>query len=183
MVTGLLAMLSGVLVLVFPGLGIGTLVILLAIGLIFVGIRSIAVVGFSRIPKNLRAVSVIAGIISLILAPIVLLFPGFGALSLIFILGYGLIAYGISRIYMAYELKRTESSLRGLMAAAGVTGIILSIFVLILPGIALLTLTVILSVALFIIGVEILVSGAVGRTWLGDIVKDISDEEKELKKI
>ena len=173
-------MAAGVSVLIFPGLGIGTLVILLSVGLIFVGIRSISLVGFSRLSKGLRAVSVAAGIVALILAPIVLLFPGLGELSLVFILSYGLVVYGFSRIFMGYELKGADGLVRGLLVAVGVIDIILSAFVLILPGVALLTLTIILSFAMLLSGAEILYSGAVGRTWLGNLVKDVADEEKKL---
>ena len=66
-VIGLLVLVSGVLVIIFPGLGVATLVILLSIGLIFAGIRSISLVGYSGLSKGLRAVSAIAGIISVIL--------------------------------------------------------------------------------------------------------------------
>jgi uncharacterized membrane protein HdeD (DUF308 family) len=181
-VTGVLAILSGILVILYPGLGIGTLVILLAVALIFVGIRSIAIVGYSRISKGLRAGSVIAGILALIIAPIVLLFPGLGTLSLIFILGYGLLAYGLTRIYIAYELRKTEAPAMGYMVAVGVIDIILSILVLVLPDIALLSLAVILALAFLVIGAEMLYSGVVGRTWLGNVMHDIAGEEKSEEK-
>jgi uncharacterized membrane protein HdeD (DUF308 family) len=89
-VSGLLTMAFGVLVFVFPGFGVATLVVLLSIGLFLAGIRSISLVGFSRLSKGFRAVSAIAGIISLILALMVVLFPGYGALTLIILVSYGL---------------------------------------------------------------------------------------------
>jgi uncharacterized membrane protein HdeD (DUF308 family) len=180
-VTGLLAILFGVIVLAFPGLGVATLVVVLSIGLIFAGIRSISIVGFSRLSKGLRIVSAIAGIVSLILAIIVILFPGYGALTLIILLAYGLIVYGFSRIFLACTLKSADGWLRGVIAAVGVLDIILSVVVIALPGLALLTLTVILSLVLLVSGAEILISGAIGRTWLGNLVKAVSDENNELE--
>ena len=177
--TGLLAILFGVIVLAFPGLGVATLVVVLSVGLIFAGIRSVSIVGLSRLSKGLRIVSAIAGIVSLILAIIVILFPGYGALTLIILLAYGLILYGFSRILLAYTLKSTDGWLRGVIAAVGVLDIILSVVVIALPGLALLTLVVILSLVLLMSGAEILISGATGRTWLGNLVKDVSDENKE----
>ena len=170
----------GFLVLAFPGYGVATLVLLLSIGLIFAGIRSISLVGHGRLSKGLRAISAMAGIISLILAFIVVLFPGYGALTLIVFLSYGLIAYGLSRIYLSYTLKATYGWIRGLIVAVGVLDVILSAVVLALPGVALLTLTLILSLVLLVSGAEMLVSGAVGRTWLGNLVKAVSDENKDL---
>ena len=131
--------------LAFPGWGVATLVIILSVGLIFAGIRSISVAGFSRLSTGVRAVSAITGIVSLVLAIIVLLFPGYGALSLMILLAYGLIVYGFSRIFMAYALQATDGWRRGMIAAVGVLSIILSFVVLALPGLALLSLTAILS--------------------------------------
>lgn len=177
--TGLLAMLLGLLVLLFPGWGVSTLVVLLSIGLIFVGVRSISLVGFSRLPNGLKILSVIAGIISLILALLVLLFPGYGVLTLIIVVSFGLLVYGFSRIFLAYSLKTQVGYLRGMMVAVGVVDIILSVVVIVLPGISLLTLAVVLSLVLLVSGAEMIVSGAIGRTWLGDLEKAVANEMGE----
>lgn len=175
-VTGLLAIVLGVLVLIFPSWGVSTLVILLSMGLIFAGIRSISLVGYNRISKGLRAISAITGIMSLVLALLVLLIPTYGLLTLILLVSFGLTVYGFGRLFIAYALKGTAGWLRGTIAAVGVMDIILSVLVIILPSVALLTLAAILSVVLLLSGAEMIVSGAVGRTWLGDIVKAAADE-------
>ena len=51
-VTGLLALVFGIIVLLFPSWGVATLVALLSIGLFFVGIRSISLVGYNRVSKE-----------------------------------------------------------------------------------------------------------------------------------
>jgi len=175
-ITGLLTMVFGVLVLVYPEWGIETLILLLSIGLFFAGIRSIALIGYSSLSMGLRALSVISGIISLILAVVVAFVPGYGALTLLILVSFGLIVYGFGRIFIASTLKATVGWLRGMMIAVGVLDIILSVLVLVLPGLALLTLAVILSVVLLVSGAEMIVSGAIGRTWLGEIVKAATDE-------
>lgn len=175
-VAGLLAMMFGVLVLIFPGWGVATLVVLLAIGLVFVGMRSISLAGYNRLSKGLRALSAIAGVTSLILALLVLLFPGFGVLTLILLVSFGLMVYGFGRIFTAYALKETVGWLRGTIVAAGVVDVILSVLVMVLPSVATLTLAIILSVVVLVSGAEMIVSGAVGRTWLGDLVKAAKDE-------
>ena len=175
-VTGLLAMVFGVLVFVFPGWGVATLVILLSVGLLFVGIRSISLLGYGSLPKGLRILSAISGIISLILAALVALFPGYGELTLLMLVSFGLIVYGFGRIFIASTLKATVGWLRGMMVAVGVFDVILSALVLLLPGLALLTFATVLSVVLLVSGAEMIVSGAIGRTWLGDLVKAAKDE-------
>jgi len=175
-VAGLLVMVFGVLVLVFPGWGVATLVVLLSMGLLFAGIGAISFAGFSSLSSGLRVVSAIAGIISLIMALLVVIFPGYGVLTLIVLVSLGLIVYGFSRIFLAYTLKATAGWLRGMIVVVGVLDIILSVVVLIFPGLAVLTFTVILSLALLVSGAEMIVSGAIGRTWLGKIVKTIGNQ-------
>lgn len=175
-VTGLLAMVFGVLVFVFPGWGIGTLIVMLSIGLFFSGIRSISLIGYRSLSRNLRAMSAISGIISLILALLVALFPGYGELTLLILVSFGLIVYGFGRIFIASTLKTTIGWIRGMMVAVGVLDVILSVVVLVLPSLALLTFAVVLSVVLLVSGAEMIISGAIGRTWLGDLVKAAKDE-------
>jgi len=175
-VTGLLAIVFGVLVLALPGWGVATLVILLSIGLIFAGINSISLIGYSSLPAAVRALSVISGLVSLILALLVVLFPGYGVLTLMIFVSFGLLVYGVSRISLASILKSTEGWLRGMIVAVGVIDIVLSIIVLVLPSLALLTIAIILALALIVSGFHMVVSGAIGRTWLGNIVKAASDE-------
>jgi len=175
-VTGLLAIVLGVLVFAFPGWGVGTLIVLLSIGLFLVGIRSISLIGYGSLSRILRLLSAISGVISLILAALVALLPGYGELALLMLVSFGLIAHGFGRIFIASTLKATVGWLRGMMVAVGVIDVILSVVVLVLPGLALLTLAVVLSVVLLVSGAEMIVSGAIGRTWLGDLVKAAKDE-------
>lgn len=175
-ITGLLTMVFGVLVFVFPGWGIGTLIVMLSIGLFFSGIRSISLIGYRSLPSSLRAMSVISGIISLIFALLVALFPGYGELTLLILVSFGLIVYGFGRIFIASTLKPTVGWIRGMMVAVGVLDVILSVVVLVIPSLALLTFAVVLSVVLLVSGAEMIISGAIGRTWLGDLVKAAKDE-------
>jgi uncharacterized membrane protein HdeD (DUF308 family) len=166
----------GILVLVSPDWSISTLVVVLSIGLFFMGIRSISLVGFSGLSNGLKVLSVISGILSLILAIVVLLLPGYGLLTLLTLVSFGLMVYGFGRIFLASVSKATVGWARGWMVAVGVVDIILSILVLVLPGIALLTFAIILAVILLVSGAEMIASGAIGRTWLGNLAKAAEDE-------
>jgi uncharacterized membrane protein HdeD (DUF308 family) len=168
---GLLSLMLALSVFVFPGLGVATLIVLLAVGLIFAGVRSVSVAGYGSFSKDLRALGAITGVLSIGLAVIVMIFPGLALLSLITLLCFGLMAYGVGRLSLAYSLKATSTWLRGAMVAVGILDVILSVAVVLLPGVALLSLVVILGLALFLTGVEMCVSGAVGRTWLDDAAK------------
>jgi len=172
---GLLSLMFAISVFVFPALGVATLVVLVAAGLIFAGARSVVVSGYGRLSKSLRALAAITGILSIVLAFFVMAFPGLALFSLITLLCFGLIFYGVGITSVAYSHKAMPTGMRGAMATVGVLDIILSVTVVLLPGVALLSLVAILGLALFLAGMEMCVSGAVGRTWLGDVAKAADD--------
>jgi len=106
----------------------------------------------------------------------VVIFPGYGVATLIWFVAFGLMIYGIGRIVLALRTQGDTWGTRGSMVAVGVLAVILSILVLALPGVSLLTLLVILSVVLVVGGAEALVSGIIGRTWLGNLVRAAKKE-------
>lgn len=173
---GVLTILLAFVVFAFPGLGVASLVVILAVGLIFLGIRSFFVAGYHRLSPSLRALSVMSGILVLIFAVLVIVLPGYGTLSLVVLLSLGLMLYGFSRMYLAYSLKWRSSGFRAAIATLGVLVVALSAIAVAEPGLALLTLVVVLGVAMLFCGVEEIVFGVDGRTWLGDVVKSAEDD-------
>jgi hypothetical protein len=168
--TGLLTIFFGVLVFAFPEWGVSTLVILMSVGLFFIGFRSIALLGLKCLTKSIKILNAITGIISLVLAALVVVFPGYGIVTLLTFVSLALVVHGFGRLFLAYALKEATSLIRGLMVAVGVVDVILSIVVLFLPGLALLVFASVLGVLLIASGAEIVASGVIGRTWLGDFV-------------
>jgi membrane protein HdeD len=168
--TGLLTIVFGILVFAFPEWGVTTLVFLLSVGLFFIGFRSIALLGLKDVSKGIKVLNAIIGIISLILAALVVGFPSFGIVTLLSFVSLGLIVHGVGRMFLAYALKETVSWIRRLMVAVGVVDVILSIVVLFLPGLALLVFASVLALLLILNGAEMVASGVIGRTWLGDFV-------------
>jgi uncharacterized membrane protein HdeD (DUF308 family) len=169
-VTGLLAIVFGVLVFAFPEWGVSTLVILLSVGLFFIGFRSIALVGLKSLTKSIKVLNAVTGVISLILAALVVIFPDYGIGTLLTFVSLALVVHGFARLFLAYALKETTSLIRGLMVAVGVVDVILSVVVLFLPGLALLVFASVLRVLLIVSGAEMVASGVIGRTWLADFV-------------
>jgi uncharacterized membrane protein HdeD (DUF308 family) len=161
-VFGLGAMVLGILVLAFPGVGIASLIILLALGLLFASFRSISFLGLVRLPGGLKVLGVITGILSLVLAVLVVAFPGFGAAGLVVLLSFGLFVYGVNRIVYGYMHRGVADWHRGTVFGVGILAVVLSLIVLVLPGLSLLTLAVILAVVLIFSGAEMALSGVTG---------------------
>ncbi|MFQ6013750.1 MAG: HdeD family acid-resistance protein [Thermoplasmata archaeon] len=160
----MLGLMAGTLVLVFPGIGILWLIIVMAVGLLFLGITRIGIsIAEPRLPGWLRTLGIAVGIIALILWILVLVFPGFGVALLIAILAVGLIFHGIDRLSVDGMNPDAPAWSRGLAIVAGVLLIIFGILVLVFPaGFGLLTAAVFLSIALIFAGLSAIASGVAG---------------------
>jgi uncharacterized membrane protein HdeD (DUF308 family) len=159
---GIASVVLGLLVLAFPGLGIATLIILLALGLLFASFRTVFIFGLRRLPSSLKFMALISGLLCLILAILAVTFPSFGAAGLVVIVSFGLLIYGLNRIFYGYMHKATASWHRGTVLAVGFLAVVLSLVALALPGLTLLTLAVILAVVLIFSGLEMALSGLTG---------------------
>ena len=163
-ILGILGLVAGILVLFFPGVGIFTLIIVMAVGLLFLGITRLGVsIAEPGLPGWLRALGIVVGILALILWILVLVFPGFGAPLLIAFLAVGLIFHGIDRLSVDGMNQDAPGWSRGLAIVAGVLLLIFGILVIVFPaGIGLFTAVVFLSIALIIGGLSAIASGVAG---------------------
>ena len=162
---GLLGLVVGVLVLVFPDIGLATLIILLAIGLLFLGLSRLGVsLAEPGLPAWLRALGIVVGVLAIILWVVVLVYPAFGAALLIAFLAVGLIFHGIDRISVDGMNQNAAGWSRGLAVVAGVLLILFGILVLLFPsGFGVLTAVVFFSIALIVAGLSAIASGVAGR--------------------
>jgi len=95
---GIIAIVLGGVVLVFSNLAIATLIILLALGLLFAGALEVGI-GVARHPPTwLRALIVTVGVLTVLLSILVILDPALGTLLLASILALILILVGVRHI-------------------------------------------------------------------------------------
>ncbi len=162
-ILGILIVGLGIYDIASPGTALGTLIVLLAIGLIIS-----ACVDFMRaflagiISGWWRALYVITAIISLVLAALVIANPFvYGSLTLVYLLGVSLLFAGITLA----ALGAPGSTI------AGIITVILGIVVLVFPQLGIALAIALLAVSLIVIGVEAIVVGITGRqlggwTWI-----------------
>jgi len=163
-ILGIVSLVAGVYVLAYPGVAIATLILLLAVGLIFLGWRDIVLGAMGKfLPSWLRASNVILGFLAFILSVIVIAEPGFAVLTLILILYVALFVRGVAGVAMGAWAKQFSMSLRALSVGVGILSIILAIVFLALPALAVATLVILLSFGLLITGLEYIAAGAIGR--------------------
>jgi uncharacterized membrane protein HdeD (DUF308 family) len=85
---GVVSILFGILVLVWPGISLAILVIMVGIWAIVIGILQIASsVGHRAVPNSGWVWAIIGGALSILFGILVLIWPGTGVVSIIWIIG------------------------------------------------------------------------------------------------
>jgi uncharacterized membrane protein HdeD (DUF308 family) len=155
---GLVAIAASIFVLAVPGIALITLVFLLSFSLLFVGLSRIARgISLSALSRGHRVLDVVAGLLGIVIGIIVFLFPLLGIGTLVFMLAFGTMIYGIVSVAIGASLSRLTKGVRALVLLAGILAIILSVIVLVSPAVAILTLIFLLSVSFMVNGIESIV--------------------------
>ena len=116
-VLGAVSILFGILVLVWPGMSLGILVVFVGIWAIIIGILQImASVRHRTVPNSGWVWGVICGALAILFGILVLIRPGAGLVSIIWIIGIWAIVWGITLIVLGVQLRKaantTEASTR-----------------------------------------------------------------------
>ena len=155
---GLVAIPASIFVLAVPGIALLTLTFLLSFSLIFVGLSRIARgISLKALSRGHRVLDVVAGLLGIAIGMIVFLFPLLGLSTLVVILAFGAMFYGIASVAIGASASRLTRGVRALALLTGVLAIILSIVVLVNPAAAILTLVFLLSVSFMVNGIESIV--------------------------
>ncbi|MFD3809790.1 HdeD family acid-resistance protein [Rhodococcus sp. NPDC058639] len=105
---GVVSVVAGIVALVWPGITALALLYVIAFYAILYGITGI--VGglrFRKVPDSGWIWSVIAGVLAVVFGLILLIFPGEGILSLIFLVGIYAILFGALLIVMAFQVRNS----------------------------------------------------------------------------
>ncbi len=162
-ILGIAAIALSIAVIFYPGLGIGTLLILLSIGIMIGGFMLFgAGVLDSRKSGWKRWLMVIVGLLAVALSIVVLVYPGIGTATLIFILAIEVMVVGIGAI--AQGATGDQSGwIRALLVILGFLIIGFGFAVIVWPGVAAATLVILLSISLLLIGIMGIAKGIAGE--------------------
>ena len=159
---GLLAIILGILVFVFPNLGFAIILTLFGIGLVFIAIFAIVMAAQGEYPGWLRALGLIIGLLVIGLVITIIVFPDVGLFIQILFIGIGLILLGIQAIAFMGTDKSTAGWARGLSIVLGIIAVILGIVMIVSFDVGQAILIIYLGLGLFVVGIAALVSGASG---------------------
>ena len=156
---GIIAIILSIYVIAFPGLTLITIALLLAVVLFVVGIERI-ISGLFLAGKH-RLTNVGLGIIVIILSIIAMAFPVATGIFLIIFLA--VLFDGISRVIHGVSDKASHNASRIFSIVAGVIAIALSIMIMASPFLGAVFVSILLSISLLIIGIQMITSGVIGR--------------------
>ncbi len=159
---GLLAIVLGILVFVFPGLGFAIILTLFGIGLLFIAISAIVMAAQGEYPGWLRALGLIIGLLVIGLVITIIAFPEVGLFIQILFIGIGLILLGIQSIAFTGTDKSVAGWARGLSIVLGILAVILGIVMIVSFDVGTAILIIYLGLGLFVVGIGAIISGASG---------------------
>ena len=149
---GVLGIIFGVVVILFPGIGLVAVVALFAAWALIGGISSLIGAWRSRGQKEWW-VGILEGLVGIVAGIVAILLPPAAALALLFVVAAWAIVIGVLQIWMAIRLREQITG-ELWMGLSGVVSILFGLLLVIFPG------TGILSV-LFLVGLfSILMGGA-----------------------
>jgi uncharacterized membrane protein HdeD (DUF308 family) len=110
-VLGVVSILFGILVLVWPGISLAILVIMVGIWAIIIGILQIvSSVRHRAIPNSGWVWGIIGGALSILFGILVLIWPGTGLVTIIWIIGIWAIVWGVTLIVLGVQLRKAAST-------------------------------------------------------------------------
>lgn len=142
-----------------------TLIYVIGAALLIGGLSRIGVGVFGSIfSPIMRGLNAGGGIIAVVVAALVILDPQLGVAALIFILAAALLLVGVVEVVVGgFFARHRPFWFRGALAFVGVLTIILSALVVLDSALGQVTLALILSVALVVIGIRDIAHGVTGH--------------------
>lgn len=158
---GLVILILAIIVLINPFIGSISIILFLALLLLFAGIEKI-VSGVVLSGKS-RFASIGLGIIVIIVSLIALAFPVQAGTFVVLLLGIALLVDGISRIIHGIRDKASRGWSKNFGIGVGVLSIVFALAVLVYPGIGLFLAGILIGIALLITSIHIISAGVTGE--------------------
>jgi len=160
---GLLAVLFGVIALVWPHITLLVLVLLFGVYAIISGAVAVVVALQERNVNSRWWVVLIEGLVGIIAGIIAFVWPGLTALALLYVIAAWAIVTGIFEIVAAFS-TRLPITAEWTLALAGVLSVLLGVLLAILPGVGLLSLVWLIGIYAIVFGIVLIVRAFQYRT-------------------
>ncbi|OLS28421.1 MAG: hypothetical protein ThorAB25_18690 [Candidatus Thorarchaeota archaeon AB_25] len=165
-ITGIVAVTVGFWIILDTSLAQLSVLFLLALALLLIGFARIVKVATTSdevMKSSSRVFNAVTGVVAIIAASYVFLFPLLTLLLTVAILGVALMVSGVTRLLMGVVEEELPLWARALLVIVGLLTIGLSLIAIAFPGYGFVVLTVILAFIFITNGFTRLVSGVTGR--------------------
>jgi uncharacterized membrane protein HdeD (DUF308 family) len=156
---GILTVIVSIIALAFPGVTFLSVIVIVAIILIFVGIEKIVTGIF--LPGKGRWPTIGLGVLVLIFAGLALAYPVAAGYVLVIFAGVALLFNGIARVVEGFSGHHSGWS-RLFLIGVGILAIIVSIAVIVSPVFGIQLAGIIIAIALLITGIQMIATGVAG---------------------
>lgn len=130
---GLLAIIFGLTLFVYPGLALQALITVFAVYALIDGILTIMNALGQREHNSRWWVNLLEGVIGVVAGVVALLLPGITALALLYLIAFWAIATGVMQILTAIELRHVIKN-EVLLGMAGAASILFGLLIALFPG-------------------------------------------------
>jgi len=161
---GLIALLFGIIILVWPAAT--TLVLLICFGLLALvdGIFHIVQAIVEATRKEKWVLTLLVGLLETVVGIIVLARPGVGLGALIVLVIIYLVAYGFVELFAAFEIQ-ASTGLRVLFAISGLLSVVIGFIFMFRPGLGIWTVILFIGIYSVFIGIVRIVLAFMIRSW------------------
>ena len=160
---GVLAVLFGVLAIVWPHLTLLVLVLLFGAYAIVNGVMALIVALQERRVYSRWWIVLIEGLAGIIAGLVAFLWPGITALALLYVIAAWALVTGVFEIVAAFSV-RLPVAMEWTLALAGILSVLLGVLLAILPGVGLLSLVWVIGIYAIIYGVALIIRAFQFRT-------------------
>ena len=158
---GLVILILAIIVLINPFIGSISIILFLALLLLFAGIEKI--VSGMVLSGKTRFASIVLGIIVMIASLIAIAFPVQAGAFVVLLLSIALLVDGISRIIHGIRDKASRGWSKNFGIGVGMLSIVFALSVLVYPGIGLVLAGILIGIALLITSIQIISAGITGE--------------------
>jgi uncharacterized membrane protein HdeD (DUF308 family) len=160
---GIIVLVLSSIAIFYPAILTISVVYILGIILFFAGIERILIGIFHPAPGSSRWGTIGLGIIVLIVAIIVLIYPLGSTVFILFVLAIALFCDGIARVVHSLADRSASGGSRAFGIIAGIFSLIIAILIMVSPIWGAFIAGIMISVALLVVGLQIIAAGVTGR--------------------
>jgi uncharacterized membrane protein HdeD (DUF308 family) len=166
---GVVSIILSILSILYPGITVLTIIVFISIILIIIGMLGSIPLQSVYIQRSSRYANIGLGILAIAFGIIAITFPDFASGFLIAIVAFGLLFYGVAKVLHGIVLHKgriehaSSTWHRISEIAVGSLSIALSVFVIASPTFGFVFLSLLISIPLLVIGIEMTVLGFTGR--------------------